>query len=81
MSSDDARASKPQPHILTHALTSSSAPAAVLDAAMKGRVEEFGKKMRSEHALRAELAKVLSGVPASALIGAGGLLIASWRCC
>ncbi len=57
MSSDDARASKPQPHVLT----SASVSAAMLDAGTRSRVEEFGKKMRAEHALRGELAKVLAG--------------------
>jgi hypothetical protein len=64
MSSDgDARQSKPQPHVLTSVPASSLAfaPAAVLDAGTRGRVEEFGKRMRAEHALRSELAKVLAG--------------------
>jgi hypothetical protein len=60
MSSDgDARPSKPQPHVLTSAPTASFA--ALLDAGTRGRVEEFGKKMRADHALRGELAKVLAG--------------------
>ena len=62
MSSDaGARPSKPQPHVLTAAPTSSPAPtsAAALDAGMRGRLEEFGKRMRAEHALRSELAKVV----------------------
>jgi hypothetical protein len=29
---------------------------------MRGRVEEFGRKMREEHALRGELAKVMGVV-------------------
>jgi hypothetical protein len=55
MSSDEARASKPQPYVLT----SLSAPVGVIDAGTKARLDDFSKKMRGEHALRGELAKVL----------------------
>jgi hypothetical protein len=64
MSSDsDARPSKPLPHVLTSASGSSSA---ALNASMRGRVEEFGRKMREEHALRGELAKVMCVAAVSA---------------
>jgi len=65
MSSDsDARPSKPLPHVLTSASASSPtyATSAALSASMRGRVEEFGRKMREEHALRGELAKVMGVV-------------------
>ena len=69
MSSDsDARPSKPLPHVLTSASASSPTypTSAALNASMRGRVEEFGRKMREEHALRGELAKVMCVAAVSA---------------
>jgi hypothetical protein len=60
MSSDsDARPSKPLPRVLTAPFASAPTSSVVLDGGLLDRLHEFGKKMREEHALRGELAKVL----------------------